>query len=71
MIYKWKIFIELKTKEEMTMDIVIRECSICHYAGRSDSFAYIGNGIWSCPCCCSKYTEIKKIEEILEDCNKE
>ncbi len=50
------------------MNKIIRKCSNCNHEGdQSDgNFGYLGDGIWQCPCCCSKYTEIKEVVESEE-----
>jgi len=42
-------------------NIVIRQCSNGHYGEQESNFSYLGDGVWSCHACCSKYTSVKEI----------
>jgi hypothetical protein len=44
------------------MNKVFRKCLKCSYENIADIFSYLGDGVFSCPSCLSKYTEIVKIE---------
>jgi ribosomal protein L37AE/L43A len=45
----------------MTRNIVIRKCQKCGKTTNSDRFSYLGDGVWSCPNCTSKYTFIYEV----------
>ena len=46
------------------MNKVIRQCERCSYKNEDSGFTYLGDSVWACPNCLSKYTHIV---EILED----
>ena len=48
----------------MSQNIVIRRCSHCGETDRHNkNFMYLGDGVWSCGNCGSKWTYIDSIEE--------
>ena len=43
-------------------NIVIRKCLKCGYFEEDrKAFTYLGDNVWSCHNCCSKYTEVKEV----------
>ncbi len=45
----------------MSRNIVIRKCQKCRTTTESENFAYLGDGVFSCPNCQSKYTFIYEV----------
>ena len=45
------------------MRIIIRKCKNCQYESTEDNFGYLGDRVWYCTNCYSKYTFIKEILE--------
>lgn len=43
---------------------IYRKCKLCGYENQNDEgFMYLGDSVWSCVYCSSKYTYISKVEE--------
>ena len=55
-------FATTRRRIDMAYNIVIRECEKCGYYGDDrKTFSYCGDGVWSCPNCCSKYTRVREV----------
>lgn len=46
---------------EMKQNIVLMKCQKCRTISDSESFTYLGDGVFSCPNCQSKYTFIYEV----------
>jgi len=42
-------------------NIVYRQCSRCKYEDVDDYFRYLGDGVFACPKCTCKYTEVSRV----------
>jgi Zn finger protein HypA/HybF involved in hydrogenase expression len=49
------------TIKKVLTNIVIRQCDKCHHTSNQDNFSYLGDRVFSCPICASKYTSISDV----------